>query len=298
MGASLGNLEAGVVIDASSLHWDDRNRVVEPPVLPIQQKTDFKDAGIELMAGDEMPDADIQFIAPPISFLIWTTYDPGGWLASHDEIAEEFAVLDESGLPCQYDEQHGFRWLGGMPREARIRWLADEVEHQAYVPVLDELGRLAASRMPELDLDEAWSQLANFPMPPDDEDIIAEGREVIGGAAGVSHTQQTMGSRYPVRELMQLVENIASKQTSILKVDWSMWCNRLEQCLIQSKESPALTQFRDFELNPLSPLWYAAFRPDFAIDNTTVEGKLYEEILAAIELVWKVNELERLGVQI
>jgi len=298
MGASLGNLEAGVVIDASSLHWDDRNLVVEPPVLPIQQKTDFKDAGIELMAGDEMPDADIQFIAPPISFLVWTTFEPGGWLTSLDEITGAFAVLDESGLPCQYDEQHGFRWLGGMPREARIQWLADEVEHQAYVPVLDELGRLAATRMPELDLDEAWSQLANFPMPPDDEDIIAEGREVIGGAAGVSHTQQTMGSRYPVRELMQLVENIASKQTSILKVDWSMWCNRLEQCLLQSKESRALMEFRDFELNPLSPLWHEPFRPDFAINDTTYEGKMYEDTLKSIENAWRVNKLPSIGNQI
>jgi len=160
------------------------------------------------------------------------------------------------------------------------------------------LGRLAATRMPELDLDEAWSQLANFPMPPDDEDIIAEGREVIGGAAGGSHTQQTMGSRYPVRELMQLVENIASKQTSILKVDWSMWCNRLEQCLIQSKESPVLTEFRDFKLNPLSPLWHEPFRPDFAIDDTTYEGKMYEDTLKSIENAWRVNKLPSIGIQI
>lgn len=298
MGASVGNLEAGVVIDASSLHWDDRNLVVKPPVLPIQQITDFKDAGLELIPGDEMPDTDIQFIAPPISFLVWTTHEPGGWLTSDDVKTESIAVLDESRSPCPYDAQQGFRWVGGMPREVRVQWLADEAKHQAYVPVLDELGRLAASRMPELDLDEAWNQLANFPMPPDDEDIIAEGREVIGGAVGASHSQQSTKSRYPVRELMQLVENIASKQTSILQVDWSMWCNRLEQCLIQSKESRALTEFRDFKLNPLSPLWHAPFRPDFAIDKVTPEGKLYEEILAKIELVWKVNDFERLGVQV
>jgi hypothetical protein len=51
----------------------------------------------------------------------------------------------------------------------------DEQDRHAWVPVIDECGCVAATILPRLGLDEAWSRLANVPRPPDDEEIPAEG---------------------------------------------------------------------------------------------------------------------------
>ena len=45
------------------------------------------------------------------------------------------------------------------------------------------------------------------------------------------------GASYPVRQMMQLIENIAAKQTAVPKADWTTWCSRFEQCLTQAAGS-------------------------------------------------------------
>jgi hypothetical protein len=163
------------------------------------------------------------------------------------------------------------------------------------VPVIDEFGRIAGAVLPKIDLDEAWGQLANFPMPPDDEELLSmdeTGPREIGNHPN-PFAEST--SRYPVRQMMQLVENIAAKQTSVRHADWGMWCARLEQCLVRSAESPILAEFVQLQLNPLSPLWHAPFRPRFAESNETAEGVLYESVLKRVETAWKVSELNPIG---
>jgi len=295
MSPSGGNLEAGVVINAEVLQWDEKNKVVKPPLLPIQQNTDLRDQVAGLEAGADMPPPEDVFIAPPISYLFWRSAASGGWLTTSDESVQAYEVLDASDAPCHRDAQHGLRWLGSMPRQVRVRWQFGDESRHALVAVIDEMGRLAATSMPSLDLEEAWSQLANFPMPPDDEDITGDGGTVSGATGGGEMVHQPATARYPVREMMQLIENIATKQTAVQSFDWSMWCTRLEQCLIQAKESVVLKEFCELRLNPLSPLWHRPFRPEYALDGSTPEGEMYEQTLKMIETAWGVVEFAKLG---
>ena len=94
---------------------------------------------------------------------------------------------------------------------------------------------------------------------------------------------------------MQLIERIAAHQTSIEKADWIAWCLRLEQTLIQAAACKALKDFKPIGLNPLSPLRYAPFRPSFAEDNESPEGRRYKKVLDRIETVWDVRGLDDIG---
>ncbi|MNL74039.1 hypothetical protein D3C87_1995960 [compost metagenome] len=98
--------------------------------------------------------------------------------------------------------------------------------------------------------------------------------------------------------MMELIENIAEKQTAIDRRDWEPWCRRLEQTLIRMKDSGPVAYFQMQQaprLNPLSPLRVAPFRPAFAETADTPEGRLYEEVLKRIEASWGVEDMERMG---
>jgi hypothetical protein len=97
--------------------------------------------------------------------------------------------------------------------------------------------------------------------------------------------------------MMQLVENIAAKQTSVSKADWATWCTRLEQCLIQAAGSIVLEEFVKLNLNPISPLWHCPFRPAFAATAETADGIRYEIVLKRVETAWNVAGLSRFGDQ-
>ena len=181
------------------------------------------------------------------------------------------------------------------PRQVQARWRVEDQERRSWVPVLDEFGRFAATALPQLDIEEAWGQLDNFPMPPDEEELCPNGdTEPLDPAA-----QQSIGgplrARYPVRQMMELVENIAAKQTSVSQADWTMWCTRLEQCLSQAAGSKILEEFMRLKLNPLSPLWHPPFRPDFAQNADTPEGLRYEAALKRVETAWHVDNFSPIG---
>ena len=160
--------------------------------------------------------------------------------------------------------------------------------------MIDEYGRIAATTIPQLDIDEAWNQLENFPIPPDDEDVRGDdGRDASGSGETVKY--ENAKAQYSTRQMMKLIENIAAKQTAILHVDWSMWCTRLEQCLIQAAGSSVLDEFKKLKVNPLSPLKHSPFRPDFAINSETSEGHQYELALQRVETAWQVGSLDDLG---
>jgi hypothetical protein len=97
--------------------------------------------------------------------------------------------------------------------------------------------------------------------------------------------------------MMQLIENIAAKQISVSKADWTTWCTRLEQCLIQAAGSKVLEEFLHLSLNPLSPLWHVPFRPAFAINTESSEGLRYESVLIRVEDAWNIAGLRRFGDQ-
>ncbi len=293
-----GNLEAGVVFAPEQLRWCDGAGVSDEAVvtnrLPLQWDTQFDPDTAPLKVGDDMPDPAEQFRAAPIPYLIWEADGDSGWLTTREVASVPFVVLDADSQVCYYDDYKGFHWLGAKPRQVQVRWGQGE-QWRAWIPIIDEFGRVAATVLPRIDLDEAWSQLANFPMPPADEELRPDGDDEPGSSRDGPNVSASKTAAYPVRQMMQLIENIAAKQTVVSKTDWATWCTRLEQCLIQAAGSKALAEFRQLEINPLSPLRHTPFRPVFAESDDSNEGRRYKETLDRIEEAWNVTALAKIG---
>jgi hypothetical protein len=264
-------------------------------LLPLQWEEAVGNTPGALSAGNDMPEPEVRFRAPPVAYLCWTAEEQVGWLHGGEKGTEPFDVLDGTNQACPRQEGKGFRWPGTRPREVQIRWATGVQKHLAWVPVLDEFGRLAATVLPNLDIEDAWGQLANFPMPPDEEEIVPDGDGEPPDGPGQNVSGATGSALYPIRQMMQLVENIAAKQTAVNRADWAMWCMRMEQCLTQAAASPVLREFLTLNLNPVSPLWNSSFRPDYALSGETPEGLRYEEALRRVEDAWKVSALRRIG---
>lgn len=301
MASESGNLEAGVVFAPESLRWEADKGI--PPesvvtnVLPLQWDGDVTQTLESLSPGSDMPEPEVRYSAAPATYLFWIVEEGTNWLRASEHIMEPFDLLEEAGNVCLRESVKGFRWIGTRPLQVRVRWHENEREKIAWVPVIDELGRIAATLLPQIDIEEAWSQLASFPMPPADEELFpdGDGEPMNGGTPQSTRTVEI--ANYPVRQMMQLIENIAAKQTSVSQADWATWCTRLEQCLIQAETSKVLEEFLKLSLNPLSPLWHTPFRPDFAQTAETAEGQRYEEALKRVEEAWKVTTLSNIGDQ-
>lgn len=296
--ANGGNLEAGIVFAPADLYWE-YHKGLSPEqlitnLLPVQWETKFE-SHEKLSAGSDMPEREVQFVAAPIAWLFWCEDMGIGLLKVPDWTTESFEILNEAGEPCPSDEEGRFLWSDNRPRQARLRWEKDGKIQQSLVPVIDEFGRIAATALPQIDLDEAWWQLANFPMLPDEEDLPPDDDPKAPSKSNERSFTPTPDAIYPTRQMMQLIENIAAKQTSVYQVDWQAWCTRLEQCLIQASGSPVLEAFIELEINPLSPLWHAPFRPPFAETAATLEGQCYETVLRRVEAEWKVASLRKIG---
>ncbi len=300
MAPQSGNLEAGVVFAPDSLKWRPAKGI--PPesvltnLLPLQWDTDFSQRPEDLEAGSDMPDPETQFSAAPVAYFFWIVEDEIAWLRTSEDITEPFDLLDDAEHVCPPNQSKGFQWPGTRPRQVRVRWSVGAQEQQAWVPVIDEFGRIAATILPRLDIEEAWGQLANFPMPPEEEELLADGNTQFHDGSN-QQGSASLTTNYPVRQMMQLIENIAAKQISVSKADWTTWCTRLEQCLIQAAGSKVLEEFLHLSLNPLSPLWHVPFRPAFAINTESSEGLRYESVLIRVEDAWNIAGLRRFGDQ-
>lgn len=177
-----------------------------------------------------------------------------------------------------------------------MAWSVEENTLTACVPVIDRYGRYCAADLPALDLEEAWIQLANFPMPPEDEELPGgDLANAIDGILADGVTHATPPSANAVRRMMILVEDIAAKQIAITEPDWAMWCNRLEQVLTQAKDSEVVRAFQSMALNPLHPLFTPAFRPAFAATAQTQQGARYEAALNAAIAAWQLENCSKLG---
>jgi len=299
MSVSSGNLEAGVVFAANSLCWEKNKKTQDDQVvtnlLPIQWDDEIVDNS-RLKAGTDMETRDAVYFAPPVAWLTWHEAEGVGELRTEELSAPDFQVLDSTGIACSRTKT-GFEWREAQPRQVRISWSENAQPHEALTPVVDQYGRIAATQLPAIDIDEAWWQLADFPMPPDEDGGDEENDgddENEGKDKGKRRSVAT--TSYPIRQLMELVESIAAKQTGIDEMDWVRWCNRLEQTLGQATDSASIKYFRDeLGLNPLSPLRHQSFRPSFAENSESESGKLYDETLIRIEENWNVNELRPIG---
>lgn len=293
MNANSGNLEAGVVFSPGSLYWDDVTKL-----LPIQRSEEIQ--GVQqLEVGTDMEQRDVVYIAPPITWLLWHEEKDLTELRSGDSDTANVEVLRSSGEVCPKTKT-GFLWNDDRPREVCVRWQHDETTQEARIPIVDKHGRIAAAELTALSLEAAWWQLATFPMPADVDD-----EDEDEGSGGSSYKETDVNRKvksskpitsYPVRQMMELIENIAAKQIALNELDWNTWCVRLEQTLNQAKDSPLVQYFREnLQLNPLGPLLHAAFRPSFAESSDSEQGKLYEDVLKKVEESWQVNKLSTIG---
>ncbi len=315
MSTSHGNLEAGVLHVVDGLHWGTVGEEAQLHVgnlLPVQWQQAIAATDAALSAGGEMPEPGVPFLAPPVPWFAWSSEDDDassqtasgrGWLAPPGESRQmEFQLLDPTGHSCARHHDGAFIWPHRTrPRQVELSWSADGLEHRAQVPVLDALHRFAGSELAPIDIDTAWDRLDNFPLPPNEQElddgddaftpppIGTAPRKVFAARAA------SASSRYPIRRIMKLVEDIAAKQTAIPRADWTAWCVRLAQTMQQTASSPDLASFAALGFNPLSPLRHAPFRPDFAETDATLEGRIYASTLREIEAAWNVGGLIPLG---
>ena len=295
-----GNVEAGIVFATEGLRWTYEKGMnldsLVTDLLPMQWDSEFS-AGQKLEAGGNMEEHEEQYTAAPVAWLHWREDQTTRYFQIPEGATDVFAVLDDSGAAHSADEQGRVLWSSERPREVTLAWTHEGSDHRALVPVLDEFGRIAGADLPKLALDQAWWQLANFPLPPDEDDLVDGTNYPIAPVPPVktARAAQAAAASYPIRQMMELVENIADKQTQLPQSDWLAWCTRLEQCLIQAAESPALEGFVKLEINPLSPLWSTPFRPVFAEDSSTPEGQRYETVLLRVEHAWGATSLNKLG---
>ncbi len=243
MSASAGNLEVGVVFSPNSLCWQKNKATQEYLVvtnlLPIQWDDEIGDA-TPLSAGSGMEQRDAIYVAPPVAWLIWHEVEGVCELRTDEPKANEIEVLDSAGIACTRTKT-GFQWREEQKREVRIRWQADGQQLEILIPVVDQYGRIAATELTAIGIDEVWWQLADFPLPPDEDG----GDNGDGGSDDNEGRDKAQGrsapmTSYPIRQMMELVESIAAKQTGIDIMDWVLWCNRLEQTLGQASDSKPL----------------------------------------------------------
>jgi len=292
-----GNLEAGVVIDVVDQTW-----TTLCDLLPVQWTKDLDGTPDTISTGAPWEEKEPTFFAAPVAYLIRIQRQGRLWLAVSGETdTTHFAVLDLGGSPCEWSSEFGFSWLGPAPRQVRIRWSDAGTERETDVPVVDGWGRIAGATLGKLDVDAAWSQLMNFPLPPPEEELDEtptgsdaddngnEAKAIVIGAA-------TSTASYPIRSMMVLIENIATLQEQLTPSDWATWCMRLEQTLTLASECEIAQACRGLRVNILSPLRHPEFRPDFARDATCEEGRFYDDALAKVEKAWGVEKFTPIGV--
>lgn len=302
MSFGAGNLEAGVVFAPDGMLWEggkgtDKQQVVTN-LLPIQWDVEIDSNGNQLLPGSGMEPRDEIYVAPPVAWLGWHKADGISELRATESDLPDFQVVDSTGNACERSTT-GFLWKEAQPRRVTVHWLIEDTSREATIPVIDQYGRIAATELPQIGVDEAWWQLADFPLPPDDDGDKTDddGNDEINGKDAKKGPKRKSSETlsYPIRQMMELIESIAAKQTEINEMDWVLWCNRLEQTLSQAKESPAVKAFLTLGLNPLSPLRYTMFRPSFAETAESPVGLLYENTLARIEMAWKVDQMTAIG---
>ena len=91
-------------------------------VLPVQWDTDFSQSPEALAQGNDMPERDEQFLAPPVSHFFWRNGENGGWLRAFEDTPEPFDVLDFAGNSCNRDPIEGYHWSAVRPRQVQILW--------------------------------------------------------------------------------------------------------------------------------------------------------------------------------
>lgn len=296
-----GNLEAGVVLKPDNLVWNEESKEIGIPIcrlLPLDWEDESLVDPETCKAGEDIPDRPAAYVAPPVSHLKWLGIDGSGRLEQPpQECTGPFDVLDPTGATCTRDET-AFHWQTDRPLEVRVRWQQEGTWLTEFVPVIDEYGRVAGQILPPVRIDDVWTLLADFPLPPPLDEL--DGDDDDGAIDRIDHAGRArdgsfgLVNSYPIRRMMELVERIAQRQCALDPGDWTAWCTRLGQTLEQAKADTVIYRFGQLGVDPLAALRAAPFRPEFALGGTR-EALLYEETLDRIAVAWRMKRLEPLG---
>lgn len=301
MSTTGGNLEVGMLLSPEGLYWYAEKGVspsrIVSNLLPVQWVTDIL-AFEQLSAGESMPEHDDEPIPAPLAWLNWQVTEEGSILLAPEQTEVVVNPLNSDGTACECLRQGVWQWVGQPPRVVTLQWSIGEHLCSALIPILDNSGRLAATSLPTIGIDEVWWQLANFPQSTIDEDAGGDGDEggIDSGNTGGSGASNSESAAYPIRRMMALVEQIAAKQIDLNELDWLTWCTRLEQSLMQAAKDPIINVFRSMKLNPLSPLRQPQFLPQYAEQASSPAGVIYGELLDRVEKSWEIVDLCKIGV--
>lgn len=317
-GRNLGNLEAGVIFPTlDQTYWEPGRAVPDSSVianyLPLQWDSDVGGEKDQLSTGSDMPERTIMFEAPPVSYLSWSAMsesaDQGLLEPYGGESIGTFEIMIGANASCARDSEGRYVWDAPRPAQVRVRWRSNDEPREAYVPVIDGLGRLAASELPSLDLEDALAEIEAFPDTGTWWDEEDEESQEPGNSGGQPKNERTpreknvvekptrtsISDRYPIRTMMQMLERIADRQTRLAPGDWRAWCGRLEQTLIQATGSETVEYFRQLELNPIGVLRLPPFLPVFAEAPGNDDLNRLSASLERVEDAWRVRGFDTIG---
>lgn len=300
-----GNFEAGVFLDFPRLPWSaPAGTLAVETLLPLQRNGEGRlSRDAPPSRGGPMPPRPPAFVAGPVVFLQWRTGADGSGVltvaAGAGAVPADLEVLDAVSQPCAR-EGDAWLWRGAMPRQAALRW--DGGRGGSSVPVVDELGRVAACEAPALELADLASHLMAFPARADDEGDgdTGDGEEddplQSGAAAGAPQPTPLDTRRHtassPVRTMMRQLEEIAQRQTTVSEADWPLWCVRLEEVLLRAAGSAELAEFLRFGLNPLEVLGIDASRPAHACVPGCDSAVRHAAALARVATAWELGGVQ------
>lgn len=295
-----GNLEAGVVFEPKGITWfgEGNPETALSLKLPLCFDSDYAlTETSQLSGGSGMPEHEAEHISLPISYFVLEELEHDKYvLVPNTPFTDAFTVVNAGPDKLTIKSEVCLLWYGKPPRQLTVSWHNNSNVHTEDIPVFDQYGRIAATELPELALDDAWYMFSSFPLLPSYETEGDEG----DGASDDDHVKGTetdveVDKRYSINSMMALIELIAEKQSEVPEKDWLQWCTRLEQTFSQLKNSSAFTFFKDIAINPISPLWQPPFRPDFAESNATELGAYYEGVLKRVEHKLGLAALAKLG---
>ena len=307
------NLEAGMFFFPNNIFYKTTSKNSAENTIenrfPIQVDNEVTVNFSTLKNGDKKKEEEYCYALPISCFL---------WKKNHlllkepyildVEATKKIQVFDTDNNPCFMEEDNGeykYIWNSEKPRFVNIVCKEnDEAEIFGLVPVIDEFGRIAASVLPQIDIQQAMEQLFNFPLPLEevgDESESSVTSQIVWKNGCQPHLKNNVVSAYPIRSMMEFIEKIAAVQTSeyadIVKANWKTWCSRLNSTLDQIKDSEDVAYFRDkLQINPLSPLYVSYFYPDFLDEEENQElKKHYKDMLDKIEKLWNIKDKKPLG---
>ena len=287
-GASVGNLEAGVVFVPDAVLWSDVGKWL--PFRPSDD--DLAALPNSLAAGPPAPERAPSFAPPPFAFL---AHDAEAGLLRPNAVAPAVSLIWPGGLRTPARSDGAFPVEGAPPPQVEVAWPDGGTELRAIVPVIDGEGRVAGVDRGPLTFEGLAEELGSFPDQPE-VDVAGDGSEESDSQPVESSptVASSLASAAPLRDVMQAMELVAKRQTRIREGQWEAWVARLEQALVRMKDQPMVDAVRGLGVNPLAVLRLPAFRPTFCESAGSVAAGTYEDSLQRVERAWGVDGLSGL----